>query len=181
MFYEKYRLLNGVTSWCSGVTRSGVPKIHLWPLRRDDLSGVLIGADGTRRFDWLQTLVHESIDSPRARSNRQPACRDKRPLSLSCYNTPSSNYATPSVADIHLQQSEFPIPPYNGKTVIKMLCQASQSRIEQIQIKALVLNSLRYSSRVGLSRGCGFCKPFLYISLYKPLDCGPISLCKKCQ
>ncbi len=54
MHYEKYRLLNGDTSWrsCSGVTRGCVNRICLWPLRRDDYSGVLIGAGGTRRSDW---------------------------------------------------------------------------------------------------------------------------------
>ncbi len=29
-----------------------VNRIRLWPLRRDDHSGVLIGAGGPRRSDW---------------------------------------------------------------------------------------------------------------------------------
>ncbi len=32
--------------------RGYVSKIRLWPLRRDDHSGVLIGAGGARRSDW---------------------------------------------------------------------------------------------------------------------------------
>ncbi len=53
-----YSLLNDVTGWrtCSGVSRGCVNKIRLWPLRRDDRSGVLIGAVGTRRSDWLECL-----------------------------------------------------------------------------------------------------------------------------
>ncbi len=48
------KLLNGVTSWraYSGVTRGCVNRIRLWPLRRDEHSGVLIGAAETWRFDW---------------------------------------------------------------------------------------------------------------------------------
>ncbi len=37
---------------CSGVLRGCVNRIRLWPLRRDDHSGVLIGAGGTQRTDW---------------------------------------------------------------------------------------------------------------------------------
>ncbi len=37
---------------CSGGPRGCVPRIRLWPLRRDDHSGVLIGAGGERRSDW---------------------------------------------------------------------------------------------------------------------------------
>ncbi len=36
----------------SGVQRSCVYRIRLSPLRRDDHSGVLIGAGGTQRSDW---------------------------------------------------------------------------------------------------------------------------------
>ncbi len=49
------------------MTRDWVPRIRLWLLERDDRSGVLIGADGARRSDWP---ARESIDSPRARSDR---------------------------------------------------------------------------------------------------------------
>ncbi len=54
MCQVKYSLLNGVTSWrsCSGVPSGCVNRIRLWPLRRDDHSGVLIGAGGTRCSDW---------------------------------------------------------------------------------------------------------------------------------
>ncbi len=41
---------------CSGVTRDYVPRIRLWPLRRDDLSGAVIGAGGTRRSDWRERV-----------------------------------------------------------------------------------------------------------------------------
>ncbi len=37
---------------CSGVRRRWVLRIYLWPLRRDDRSGVLIGARGTQRSGW---------------------------------------------------------------------------------------------------------------------------------
>ncbi len=54
MYLGKYSLLNGVTSWrsCSGVTRGCVNRIRFRPLRRDDHSGVLIGAGGMQRSDW---------------------------------------------------------------------------------------------------------------------------------
>ncbi len=63
-----YSLLNGVTSWhsCSVVPRDCVNRIRLWPLRRDDHSGVLIGAGGRRRSDWparvLANVVSTRID-----------------------------------------------------------------------------------------------------------------------
>ncbi len=50
----KYRLLNDIKRWRpgSGVPRGCVNRIRLWPLRRDDHSGVLIVAGGTLRSDW---------------------------------------------------------------------------------------------------------------------------------
>ncbi len=56
-----------------------VNRIRLWPLRRDEHSGVLIGAGGTRRFDWpVRVLTNdESVDIPRAKSDQLHACRDK--------------------------------------------------------------------------------------------------------
>ncbi len=47
MYKGKYNLLNGIRRW-----RSGVNRTRLWPLRRNDHLGVLIGAGGTRRSDW---------------------------------------------------------------------------------------------------------------------------------
>ncbi len=45
---------------CSGVMRGCVNRIQLWPLRRDDYSGVMIGQHAC----WLMTEARESIDSP---------------------------------------------------------------------------------------------------------------------
>ncbi len=54
MYWGKYSLLNDITRWrsCSGVLCGCVNRICLWPLRRDDHSGVLIGEGGERRSDW---------------------------------------------------------------------------------------------------------------------------------
>ncbi len=65
----KYNLLNDVARWCScsGVTRGCAPRIRLRPPRCDEVSGVLIGADGTRRSDWLERVQAVGV---RARSDR---------------------------------------------------------------------------------------------------------------
>ncbi len=47
------------------VTRGCVNRIRIWPLKRDERSGVLIGAGGTYRSDWPER-VRGAIDSPRA-------------------------------------------------------------------------------------------------------------------
>ncbi len=62
MYKEKYSLLNNNKRWRSrsGVSGSSVHRIRLWPLRRDDHSGVLIGAGGTRRSNWPARV--EAID-----------------------------------------------------------------------------------------------------------------------
>ncbi len=49
MYYGKYGLLNDITMWRSS---SGVNRIRLWPPRRDDHSGILVGARGMQRSDW---------------------------------------------------------------------------------------------------------------------------------
>ncbi len=81
MYQRIYNLLNNITGWrsCSGMPRGCVYKIRLWPLRRDDHSGVLIGACGTQRSDRPAsvTKARESIDSTRAKSDRLHAYRDK--------------------------------------------------------------------------------------------------------
>ncbi len=53
MYKGEYSLLNNITRWrsCSGMSRGYVNKIRLKPLRRDDHSGFLIGAGGTKRCD----------------------------------------------------------------------------------------------------------------------------------
>ncbi len=61
-----------------GLLRLCREPIRLWPLRRDDHSGDMIGAGGTQRSDWpARMLVNDVIDSPRVKSNRLHACRDK--------------------------------------------------------------------------------------------------------
>ncbi len=72
----------------SGVLRDCVNRIRLWPLRRDDHSGVLIGASGQRRSDWPARLLandeaRESIDSPRAKRDRLHVCKGKWQLATS--------------------------------------------------------------------------------------------------
>ncbi len=38
-------------------------RIYLWPLRRDDHSGVLIGAGGTRRSDWAARVLANDLST----------------------------------------------------------------------------------------------------------------------
>ncbi len=54
MYKGKYSLLDDIKRRrsCSGVPRGCVNRIRLWPLQRDDHSGVLIGSGGTQRSDW---------------------------------------------------------------------------------------------------------------------------------
>ncbi len=73
---------------CSGEPRGCVNRIFLWPLRRDDHSGFLIGVGGTRRSDWTARLLANDVS---ARIDRQPA-RDERSIArvqgqvaASCY------------------------------------------------------------------------------------------------
>ncbi len=58
MYLVKYSLLYDVARWrsCSVVAHGCVNRIRLWLVRRDDRSGVLIGADGTRRFNWPERV-----------------------------------------------------------------------------------------------------------------------------
>ncbi len=65
MYSGRYSLKNDVKRWrsCSGVPRGCVHRIHLWPLRRDDHSGVLIGASGTRRSDWPARALANDANS----------------------------------------------------------------------------------------------------------------------
>ncbi len=38
-------------------------RIRLWPVRRDDYSGVLIGAGGTRRSDWPARVLADDAST----------------------------------------------------------------------------------------------------------------------
>ncbi len=64
--------------------------IRLWPLRRDDHSGVLIGAGWTRRSDWparvLANDVSTRIDRYSAREERSIA-RVQGQVAASCYRS----------------------------------------------------------------------------------------------
>ncbi len=59
----KYSLLNDIKRWrsCSGLPCGCVNRIRLWPLRRDDHSGVLIGAGGERRSDWVAHVLANNV------------------------------------------------------------------------------------------------------------------------
>ncbi len=67
---------HGTARWhsFSGVPRGCVNKIRLWSLRRDDHSGVLIGAGGTRRSDWPARVLANDVST---RTDRLHACREK--------------------------------------------------------------------------------------------------------
>ncbi len=65
MYLVKYSLKNEIQRWlsCSGVVRGCVNRIRLWPLRRDDHSGVLIGAGGRQRSDWLARALANDVST----------------------------------------------------------------------------------------------------------------------
>ncbi len=65
MYYGKYSLVNDVTTWrsCSVVPRGCVNRIRLWPLRRDDHSGVLIGAGGMWCSDWPARVLANDVST----------------------------------------------------------------------------------------------------------------------
>ncbi len=54
--------------------RGCVNRIHHWPLRRDDHSGVLIGAGRMQRSDWPPHVLANDVST---RIDRLHACRDK--------------------------------------------------------------------------------------------------------
>ncbi len=90
MYSGKYSLLNGVTSWrsCSGVPRDCVDRICLWPLRRDDHSGVLIGSGGTRRSYWPARVLANDIST---RIERWPS-REERSIARVQGQVAASHY-----------------------------------------------------------------------------------------
>ncbi len=54
--------MNEIMRWrsCLDVARGRMNRIRLWPLMRDDHSGVLIDPGGTRRSDWpARMLAHD--------------------------------------------------------------------------------------------------------------------------
>ncbi len=51
-------------------------RISLWPLRRDDHSGVLIGEGGMRIYDWPARVLANDVST---RIDREPA-REERPI-----------------------------------------------------------------------------------------------------
>ncbi len=59
MYQGKYGLENEIQRWrsCSCVPRGCVNRTCFRPLKRHDHSGVLIGAGGTRRSDWLARVL----------------------------------------------------------------------------------------------------------------------------
>ncbi len=65
MYKGKYSLLNGIKRWrsCSGVPPGCVNRIRLWSLRRDDHSGVLIGASRTRRSNWPARVWADDVST----------------------------------------------------------------------------------------------------------------------
>ncbi len=65
MYQAKYSLLNDITSWrlCSAMPGGCVTKIRLWQLRRDDHSGVLIGAGGMRRSGWPTRVWADDVST----------------------------------------------------------------------------------------------------------------------
>ncbi len=60
-----------VTRWhpCSVVMRGCVLSIRIWPLRRDEPSGVLIGAGGACHSNRLLAFARVEIDSTHARTS----------------------------------------------------------------------------------------------------------------
>ncbi len=52
----------------------GVNRIRLWPLKRDDHSGVLIGAGGTRRSDWPARVLANDVSTI---IDREFACEER--------------------------------------------------------------------------------------------------------
>ncbi len=56
-------VLGTVPRHVSGVPRGCVNRIRLWSLRRDDHSGVLIGAGGERRSDWPARVLANEVST----------------------------------------------------------------------------------------------------------------------
>ncbi len=54
--------------------RGCVNRIPLWPLRRDDHSGVMIGAGGVWRSDWPAREVVHDVST---RIDRKVACEEQ--------------------------------------------------------------------------------------------------------
>ncbi len=64
MYEVKNKLLNYVTEWRScSACHATVNRSRLWPFRRDDHSGVLIGAGGERRSDWPEHVLANDVST----------------------------------------------------------------------------------------------------------------------
>ncbi len=88
--YQVKCSLSNIKRWrsCSGVPSGCVNRIRLWPLRRDDHSGVPIGAGGERCSDWPANVLANDVST---RIDRLHACRHKCQLATtracSCMDT----------------------------------------------------------------------------------------------
>ncbi len=70
--------MNEITRWRSGsvVPRGCVYRSRLWPLRRDNYSGVQTGVGGERHGDWPAHVLANDISTS---TDRQPA-REERSI-----------------------------------------------------------------------------------------------------
>ncbi len=128
----KNSLLNDITSWysCSVVLRGCVIRIHLWSLRRDDHSGVLIGAGGTRRSDWPACALANDVST-----------RIDRQVAASCYTLPLGVIAlVPRKFLKHipfLKTSPLFIARSAPLDVLKVALQLFSAYVERLVIKRL--------------------------------------------
>ncbi len=59
---------------CLVVPRDSVNKIRIWPLKRDDHSGILIGVGGTWRSDWPACVFANDVST---RIDRSSVCKER--------------------------------------------------------------------------------------------------------
>ncbi len=73
--------------WLGDTVMTAGVHLLLVPLRRDDHSGVLIGAGGMRRSDWPVRVLANDVST---RIDRLHACRDKWQLAATIYKARES-------------------------------------------------------------------------------------------